>query len=288
MSTFPVQKSLESERVPFRLAGGRNPLILVPTHVNGKGPYDFILDTGASHSLLSQKLADLLELRPESEKQAMGAGGPVTLGLGRVGSIAVGSARQHDVSVGITSELERVANALQCRIDGDLGFDFLKDFSLTIVYTASTLQFTCASESNNSGPLANATPFTLAKPHKPLVLVPVTVNNQGPFQFALDTGASRTMLSAELAQKLALETIDDDTGTGVGGHLKVLASNVSSLAIGDSIVHGHTVGIGEFLAMLSAAAGTHLDGIVGYNFLNQFRVTIDYPRRTLTLAPNVQ
>jgi hypothetical protein len=40
-----------------------------------------------------------------------------------------------------------------------------------------------------------------------------------------------------------------------------------------------------FLDMLSTAVGAKLDGIIGYNFLNLFRVTIDYPRTTLNFAP---
>ena len=36
----------------FRLVGGENPLIIVPASVNDRGPYEFILDTGAGTSLL--------------------------------------------------------------------------------------------------------------------------------------------------------------------------------------------------------------------------------------------
>jgi hypothetical protein len=66
-----------SENIQFRLAGGQNPLILVPVCGDAKGPYLFILDTGASHCLLSPELSVKLGIRPEDEKQAMGAGGPL-------------------------------------------------------------------------------------------------------------------------------------------------------------------------------------------------------------------
>jgi len=36
-----------STKVKFRLAGGVQPLILLPVEVNGEGPFEFILDTGA-------------------------------------------------------------------------------------------------------------------------------------------------------------------------------------------------------------------------------------------------
>jgi hypothetical protein len=34
---------------------------------------------------------------------------------------------------------------------------------------------------------------------------------------------------------------------------------------------------------LSLAVGAKLDGIVGYNFLRNYKVVIDYPGETLTL-----
>jgi hypothetical protein len=46
-------------------------------------------------------------------------------------------------------------------------------------------------------------------------------------------------------------------------------------------VADHAVGAGKFITMLSRALLVKLDGILGYNFLSQFEVTVDYPRNTL-------
>ena len=40
------------------------------------------------------------------------------------------------------------------------------------------------------------------------------------------------------------------------------------------------------LVPLSEAVGTRLDGIVGYDYLQNFRVIIDYPRGQLILEPS--
>jgi hypothetical protein len=117
------------ETVRFRLAGGGNPLVLVPTYVNCAGPYDFILDTGASHSLISTSLAASLGIRAESERQGLGAGGAVTLALAHLDTIAVGAARRVHVQVGITSELAPVGAALRARVDGQRRFQLLEGFS---------------------------------------------------------------------------------------------------------------------------------------------------------------
>jgi hypothetical protein len=39
----------------------------------------------------------------------------------------------------------------------------------------------------------------------------------------------------------------------------------------------------DFFAMLSNAIGTKLDGIVGHNFLRNYKVALDYPNETLSL-----
>ncbi|HZF10239.1 MAG TPA: aspartyl protease family protein [Thermoanaerobaculia bacterium] len=272
--------------VPFHLAGGLDPLILVPASVNGEEPHPFILDTGAGQCLLSPVLAGRLGIEPESERQARGAGGPLTVSMARVRSLAVGSAREEDVQVAITGELARIGTAIRARVEGVLGFNFLQRFRVELDYAQSVLRLVRPLEPRDegSGPRRALLPFHLAAPTKPLVLVPVFVDGEGPFQFALDTGASRTMLAPDLVHRLGLQTVEDDAATGAGGAVQIVAGTVTSLAVGEVAVRDHAIGAGEFVHWIRQAAGVPLDGILGYNFLNQFRVTIDYPRSVLELT----
>lgn len=47
-------------RIPLRIVAGR--LLIVPVKVDGTGPYPFLLDTGATRSLVDETLADHLRL----------------------------------------------------------------------------------------------------------------------------------------------------------------------------------------------------------------------------------
>jgi hypothetical protein len=58
--------------------------------------------------------------------------------------------------------------------------------------------------------------------------------------------------------------------------------SLSYLAVGQVEVKGLRVAVMD-LGVLSRAAGVRLQGIIGYNFLKSFRVTIDYPRKLLRL-----
>ena len=270
----------------FHLAGGRNPLILVPVYVQGKGPYEFILDTGAFHCLISPELSAAIGILPEKPLRATGAGGPIKLSLAHVTSLVVGRARQENVEVGITEELSRFSNSIQSKVDGVLGFNFLKNFRLTLDYRHHLLQLTHSSpepREEDSPQPANSISFRQAASSKALILLPVFVNGKGPFQFVLDTGASRTMLSFALARKLGIVAVADRPGTGGGGQVRVLSSFVDSITVGKASVRDLPVGVGEFLGILSTAAETKLDGIIGCNFLSRFDVVIDYPRGEVDL-----
>jgi hypothetical protein len=51
-----------ARRIPLRIVAGR--LLIVPVMVDGTGPYPFLLDTGATRSLVDETLADRLRLPP--------------------------------------------------------------------------------------------------------------------------------------------------------------------------------------------------------------------------------
>src|ERR1700757_2388212 len=125
--------SLRSAKAKFRLAGGGQPLILLPVHVNDRGPFDFILDTGAGTSLLSSELAKQLQVKIIGTKEGQSAGGKVSVSLAKIESLALGAAKLDDVDVGIV-DLSHISKAIGTRIDGDIGYNFLKNFRITIDY----------------------------------------------------------------------------------------------------------------------------------------------------------
>src|SRR6202140_4370527 len=129
-----------SAKAKFRLAGGAQPLILLPVQVNGGGPFDFILDTGAGTSLLSSDLAKQLGVKIIGSKEGQSAGGKVSVSLAKVDSLAVGKAKLDDVDVGIV-DLGQIGKTIGARIDGDLGHNFLKYFRITIDYRDCEIRF---------------------------------------------------------------------------------------------------------------------------------------------------
>lgn len=279
----PTTLSAKGSKTKFHLPGGAQPLILLPVMVNGRGPFEFILDTGAGTSLLATDLAKQLDVKILGSKEGQSAGGKVSVSLAKVDSMAVGDAMMSDVDVGIV-DLSHVGKTIGARIDGDLGYNFLKQFRITIDYRACEIRF---EDPKRLERVARASrteiPIRLANPAKPLILVEVYANGRGPFQFAIDTGTSTTAITPELAKELGVTTSPFGQGTTAGAHVAVTAGVFQSFQVGGAKVDQLAVVAADFFPMLSQAVGAKLDGIVGYNFLRNYKVAIDYPNELLSL-----
>jgi predicted aspartyl protease len=273
-----------STKVKFRLAGGIQPLILLPVEANGEGPFEFILDTGAGTSLLSSELAGQLKTKVLGSKEGQSAGGAVSISLGQLDSIAVGSAKVENVDVGIV-DLSHIGKAVGAKIDGDLGYNFLKHFRITLDYRSNELRLDDPKRCEAAGrsKAVAEVAMRLASPAKPLILVDVYSNGNGPFQFAIDTGTSTTAISPELAKTLGVTNSAIDPVTTGGAPINVTAGRLKSFQIGAARIDALSVIVADFFAMLSNAIETKLDGIVGYNFLRNYKIALDYPNETLSL-----
>ena len=275
--------SPSSAKVKFRLAGGAQPLILLPVKVNGQGPFDFIFDTGAGTSLLSTELARRLQLKVIGSKNGQSAGGKVSVSLAKVDSFAVGEAKLDDVDVGIV-DLGHIGKTIGANIDGDLGYNFLKHFRVTIDYRGCEIRLDDPKRVESIGRSAHTeVAMRLAGPAKPLILVDVHANGGGPFQFAIDTGTSTTAITPELAADIGVASSPMGQATTGGAQVDVTAGQFAFFQIGGARIDNLAVIVADFFPMLSQAVGTKLDGIVGYNFLRNFRVVINYPGEILRL-----
>jgi predicted aspartyl protease len=275
--------SPKSARVKFHLPGGAQPLILLPVIVNGRGPFEFILDTGAGTSLLSSELAKQLKIKVVGSKEGQSAGGKVSVSLAKVDSFAIGEAKLDDIDVGIV-DLSHIGKTIGAKIDGDLGYNFLKHFRIAIDYRECEIRLDDPKRVENFGSSAETEiAMRLASPAKPLILVDVHANGHGPFQFAIDTGTSTTAITPELAKELGVVSTPIGPATTGGAHIDVTAGMLQSFQVGGAKVDNMSVMVADFFAMLSQAIGAKLDGIVGYNFLRNYKVVIDYPNEVFSL-----
>jgi predicted aspartyl protease len=269
-------------QVPFRLIGGGQPLIVLPARFGGSDPIDCALDTGASHVMLLPEIAERLGLVVHETRTAQGAGGPTRVQIATAGAVRVGDAVVNDVPVLLTDDLNRIGAAIGWRLGGTIGFGFLRTFRVTVDYARRELTLCTPDVPDDAGPARAELPFTLAHPSKPLIMLDVAIAGQ-PFRFALDTGASTTVISPDVARRCELSSHAMPAMTGGGGRVAASAAVLPSLELGGIRISRVRVVVAEFLDMLGHATGARIDGIVGTNVLRRFEVTIDYPGQSLRL-----
>lgn len=127
-------------QISFRLAGPGDAAIIVPVYINGEGPQQFVLDTGATLTCLNESLADTLNL-PEKRGQ-IGFGATVSgarrMRLVGVDSLRIGDVKAFDLTA-CTLDLDHFRQA-GLRVDGLLGLNFLKSFRMTLDFESRQLR----------------------------------------------------------------------------------------------------------------------------------------------------
>jgi Aspartyl protease len=113
------------------------------------------------------------------------------------------------------------------------------------------------------------------------IIVPVTINHTGPFDFLVDTGAQVTSVDPALAAELHLK-IEGTTGfVGVGFHTRPSFAHLDTLEAGSQALANPLVVIQNIEHL--QAADPRIRGILGGNFLEHFDVLIDYAHTILCL-----
>ena len=104
------------------------------------------------------------------------------------------------------------------------------------------------------------------------------------YQFILDTGASGTVVSRQLAQREGLAMAGKRTrAVGAGGRLAAHMAPLKVLRLGTVEVRDLPVAVVD-LARLGGDTGLRIDGVIGNDVLSHYRVVIDYPARQVLLA----
>ena len=120
-------------------------------------------------------------------------------------------------------------------------------------------------------------PFRLL--HGFAIIVPVFVNERGPYDFLLDTGSSSSALDRQLGQELQLET-------GKGERIRTLVREKPIAAGATAAVNLGPISVGHLRLLVRDLDGLHkldpgIRGVLGQDALGQADYLIDYKRDVL-------
>lgn len=112
-----------------------------------------------------------------------------------------------------------------------------------------------------------------------IILMQVGVNNSQPLRFIFDTGASHTVLHSRRGAELGLKPEEQVSGTATGGAIEGSFTSGVSLKVAGAEVSNQQIGSIDF----PVPPGFEFDGVIGYDFIKEFVVEIDYLNKTMNL-----
>jgi predicted aspartyl protease len=167
--------------VPFIPSPGG--AVIVPVLVDGRGPYSFLVDTGATHSVLQKAVVRELGLEVVARMAVVTPVGTESREVVRVGRLAVGPATVEGILVSVVDGGRLAMDG--SRFDGILGQNFLSRFDYTIDYRGRRLVW------GATEPAANDQRFVLHRNEgRFLVELPQPGEEGPPMAFVPDSGAS--------------------------------------------------------------------------------------------------
>jgi hypothetical protein len=147
-------------------------------------------------------------------------------------------------------------------------FKWLASFAL-----AATMVPTLPAKTHCPGNVASV-PLRLVNGYQ--MIVPVSVNHSGPYQFLLDTGMQITAIDQSLAAELHLEAQGTAVVAGAGSREAASVAQLDLLEAGSHEVPNTK-------ALVYDLQKLHIQGILGEDFLEHFDMLIDNVHRLVCL-----
>jgi Aspartyl protease/PDZ domain len=287
-SCTPDPTSATRADLPVQLV---NNLVFVSVRVGSSEPLSFILDTGASATVLNRTVAERLGLDLKTSEDARTGGGSVQTASATGLTLSVGNVSLPDVTI-VAINLSGLHAGLGRPVDGILGYDIFRRYVVEIDYAANRLRLHDPTEYRDAGEGD---------------ILPIVIEDQIPFvqvQVLRPTGdAADAKLEFDTGQTGAMTLVKPyvDTNHLVAAQqptLRIRTGAILSGGVTAEVVRNAGVRLGRFLVANpvvtvtpdAEGAGVSGDtvGLLGGEALRRFTVTVDYPRSRIILEPNAQ
>jgi predicted aspartyl protease/Flp pilus assembly protein TadD len=261
------------------------PLMLV--HINGqKEPLRFVLDTGSGMSVISEETAQKLGLRAVARggmARAIGGGGRFDIVYGFLESLEIGDVRISNVPVYI----RRFYND-RLHVDGYIGLSVISKYVTTVDYAAHTLSLS-RQRSPANVETTQGIELPLRTTSAGFLSGEVQIESvEKPLNFIIDTGATVSVVSENLAEREDLSRFAQDIrlriygSAGVAENVKVLM--LPRVSFGSYAREKISAAVLD-MDSINETAGFEQTGIIGGNFLSHYRLTFDFQRGFMRLEP---
>ena len=279
---------------------------ILKVRVNGqKEPLRFVLDTGSGMSVISDITAKRLGIKSVARgglARAVGGGGRFEIVYGHLSSIEIGEVRVENVPVYIRHFYD-----VNVPVDGYLGLSVVSRFLTSLDYGARRMTMIRQNQSDvieawttvRRGEDGQSLAPVL--PSDSVIEVPLRTTSSGflsgevaldgfekPLNFIIDTAASITVVSEKLSQEEALLDLLRPSkmrvfgAAGITENVKLV--QLPKVSLGLTKLEKINAAVLD-LEPVNETAGFKQSGIIGGNFLKNFRIYFDFARGALRLEP---
>lgn len=258
--------------------------IFLPARVPGR-PEEvlFLLDSGASMTVVDSTFAARLGLALGGALPGAGAGGTARFRLTRLpGLLLPGLAFPEQVAAAfpVAGLLRRFE---ETEIAGILGYDFLSRFTTRIDYARRRIVF--------FDPDSFAADGRAAAVEAPLrhniFALPARLDAAAPGSFLLDTGATSSIVDAAYARADGIAPGKRSVAAafrGAGGEERAALCRFDSLSFAGFSLRRPVLAVAEETGGIAALE--NVDGVIGNDVLERFTVTFDYRGERALFEPN--
>ncbi|MCI0485730.1 MAG: aspartyl protease family protein [Blastocatellia bacterium] len=276
--------------VPFRLGSDRRPYIEVK--INGRDA-NFVIDTGSGFTVISKESAKRLgvsEIARGGKSQGVGGDGKFKIVYGLLNSLQLGDVRIRSVPCFIRPFHSSKDRPISEQADGFIGLSVLSHFLTELDYEARLMRLDRFDERTTPvtySPDTTVIPFRLTQ--NGLISVETELDQTHHINAILDSGASSTVVSAAAVERLKLhdsiikgQTVKVVGAAGVSDNVKLIL--IRHCRVADLRQENLRALILNFEA-INETSGFEQSGILGGDFLRNFRVTIDFSNGKIAFQP---
>lgn len=286
-----VFRNVKKVEIPFEY---ENNFIIVKVMFNDIFPLKFIFDTGAEHTILTQReITDLLQINYERRFVLVGSDMSTELYayLARGVKLTIHNMVATNRSILVLDEdYFRFEEYGGINVHGILGADLFRRFIVKINYRRKIITLYDPATFNPPRGKASEFPLELHR-NKPYLVAHTSLNKNSNIQakYLVDTGASISLLlytNSHPAFNLPPKYVRSKIGMGLGGFLQGFMGRVDQINIGEHHLDGVITNFQELSPEVDTAFLNKRNGIIGNQILDRFIVTIDYIKGKLYLEPD--
>jgi hypothetical protein len=286
---FEFSGNKKRETLAFRMIKNQ---MVIQLHINGKGPFNFILDTGVGLVLISDpKLIDSVSFQNLRSIyiSGFGEGEKLSAFIAPSVDLRIGNTIAKNISAAILKkDVFELSNYVGIPIHGLIGYEFFQSFVVRLNFLTSTITV-FQPERAYIPRKGSRIPLSIEE-RKPYINTNIELKSgkKLPVKLIIDTGAGHPV-SLETMDGVPFELPDErirgNLGVGLTGPIDGYIGRITSLQLGKYTLNNVIAAFPDYEDAASRVFSINRNGNMGLEIIKRFNVVFDYNRAAMYIKP---